>query len=49
VLQPELGAGAGLVVLPMEGEATEPLDAHTDQLVAGVYFLSAGAGISLEP
>ena len=49
VLQPELGAGAGLVVLPMEGETTEPLEGHTDQLVAGVYFLSAGAGISLEP
>lgn len=49
VLQPELGAGAGLVVLPMEGETTEPLEAHKDQLVAGVYFLSAGAGISLEP
>ncbi len=47
--QPEVGAGAGLVVLPMEGEAFEPLEAHNDQLIAGVYFLAVGAGVAVEP
>jgi hypothetical protein len=46
--QPEVGLGAGLVVLPLEGETTEPRDAHDDQLVAGVYFLGLGAGYSVE-
>jgi hypothetical protein len=47
--QPEIGAGAGLVVLPMEGETSEPREAHKDQLVAGVYFLGVGAGVAVEP
>jgi hypothetical protein len=49
VIQPELGAGAGFVVLPMEAETSAPREAHTDQLVAGVYFLSAGAGVWVAP
>jgi hypothetical protein len=47
--QPEVGAGAGLVVLPMEGETSEPREAHKDQLVAGVYFLGVGAGVAALP
>jgi hypothetical protein len=47
--QPEVGAGAGLVVLPLEGEAAPPREGHDDQLVAGVYFLGLGAGYSIEP
>jgi hypothetical protein len=43
---PEIGAGAGLVVLPLEAEAEEPREAHDDNVVAGVYFLHAGAGFS---
>lgn len=39
----ELGPGAGVVVLPMSGEAAPPRDAHTDQLVAGVFFAHAAA------
>lgn len=46
--QPEVGAGAGLVVLPLEGEAVEPREAHDDELVAGVYFLGLGAGYSVD-
>jgi hypothetical protein len=43
-VRPELGAGAGLAILPMEAETITPHVAHTDQLVAGIYFLQAGAG-----
>jgi hypothetical protein len=46
--QPEVGAGAGLVVLPLQGETAAPREAHDDQLVAGVYFLGVGAGYSVE-
>jgi hypothetical protein len=46
-LQPEIGPGAGLVVLPMEAEASSPREAHTDDVVTGVYFVHAGAGYTL--
>jgi hypothetical protein len=42
-VEPELGPGAGLVVLALEAEANAPREAHTDDVVASVYFLHAGA------
>jgi hypothetical protein len=48
-IEPEAGLGAGLVILPMEGETVAPHQAHSDRLVAGIYFLQVGAGFALEP
>jgi hypothetical protein len=47
--QPEIGAGAGLTILSLEGETAPPREAHNDSLVAGLYFLQGGAGFFLAP
>jgi hypothetical protein len=39
----ELGPGAGVVVLPMSGEAAPPHEGHTKQLVGGVFFAHVAA------
>ncbi len=41
------GVGGGLLVLPLQGDASEPFIARGDRLFAGLYYLELGVGREL--
>lgn len=45
----DLGAGAGLLSLVLEGEATPPRVDHRDQIAVGLYYLHAGVVVAPTP
>jgi len=45
----EIGPGAGIVMLPMAGEAAAPLEGHDEQIVSGVFFARGGGSFVVAP